>query len=1211
MHIKKIVIQGFKTFKNTTVIENLSPSHNVVVGRNGSGKSNFFAAIRFVLSDQYTRMSKEERQGLIHEGSGTVLSAYVEIVFDNSEGRFPTGKDEVVIRRTIGLKKDDYSLDYKSSTRQDIMQLLESAGFSKSNPYYIVPQGRITSLTNAKDSERLNLLKEVAGAKVFENKLKESTKEMSKTKNQRDKIDEMLEFIEERLSDLDSEKEELKNFQDLEKDKKICEFVLYDRELNEVTNSIEQIDSEYQNGVDESQNFMNELEKRESLIIEIENAIDHSKQSLKLLNIDKTQQTSTFDEISKKIYDVNANLNEIRSNLESYQKSQDSSKKQVQKLEQKIKDREAKVSEKKPRVDALRLSEEELKEEVSFLKTKQNMLYSKQNRYSKFSSVEDRNTWLSNQIQKVLDDKSNAEKALADNQTNLQKSTQELQEIEANVLDLQDTINGPSAQAEIHELEDKLNQLKRQAISENDVRKNLWRDEARIKTILDSLDEEVRKAERQVNQTMDRQQSAGLEAVKRITSRLGLGGVFGPLGELINVNEKYRTAVESVAGNSLFHIVVDNDETASAVMDELFRERAGRVTFMPLNRIHPKDVVYPNSTDCVPLIKKIGFELEIEKAVKQVFGKTIVSIDLERGNQLSREYKLSAITLDGDKADKKGLLTGGYHDHKSSRLESMKTKQDRSREFREQETQLFKIKTEITKKDQQIIGINDDIKRVTNDYETLLSSKTPLKSKLSNLLNKKFRIRDDIKLSQDQISKNQLFIKNVQTKLSDLQNELTSEFQEGLTAEEKVELSQLSQDVARVEKRLNEVSDDLLTQESDLSNIEVELSEDLKPRLKELVKQNQQSNPVNLDTEIQNLTEELENLEEQRVKAESQLSETQDNISSTEAELKKNEASLTKANDQQTKLLRNLENFQKNSEKYLSKRSLLSSRREETQRKIRELGALPEEAFSEFEDITSSQLLHKLNKVTKRLEKFTHVNKKALEQYLNFTKQRDGLVDRRKELTKSEESILELINVLETRKDEAIQRTFEQVSTAFTEVFEKLVPRGIGKLIMQHRDKSSQPRNIVDEDGDVEVGDDEIDLDQNPDSLIDNYTGISIQVSFNSKDDEQQRIEQLSGGQKSLCAIALILAIQKSDPAPFYLFDEIDANLDTQYRTAVANLIHELSQNAQFICTTFRPEMLQVANKFFGVMFNNKISTVSEINRSDALGFIEGQQQRS
>jgi structural maintenance of chromosome 3 (chondroitin sulfate proteoglycan 6) len=102
-------------------------------------------AIRFVLSDAYTSMSREERQLLLHEGSGvtTTMSAYVEIVFDNSDGRFPTQKDEVVIRRTIGLKKDEYSLDKKSASKADVMNLLESAGFSKSNPYYIVPQGRV------------------------------------------------------------------------------------------------------------------------------------------------------------------------------------------------------------------------------------------------------------------------------------------------------------------------------------------------------------------------------------------------------------------------------------------------------------------------------------------------------------------------------------------------------------------------------------------------------------------------------------------------------------------------------------------------------------------------------------------------------------------------------------------------------------------------------------------------------------------------------------------------------------------------------------------------------------------------------------------------------------------------------------------------------------------------------------------------------------
>ncbi|KAI0028167.1 RecF/RecN/SMC, partial [Vararia minispora EC-137] len=103
---------------------------------------------------------------------------------------------------------------------------------------------------------------------------------------------------------------------------------------------------------------------------------------------------------------------------------------------------------------------------------------------------------------------------------------------------------------------------------------------------------------------------------------------------------------------------------------------------------------------------------------------------------------------------------------------------------------------------------------------------------------------------------------------------------------------------------------------------------------------------------------------------------------------------------------------------------------------------------------------------------------------------------------------------------------------------------------------------------------------------VDNYTGVAIKVSFNSKVDEGLRIQQLSGGQKSLVALALVFAFQKCDPAPFYLFDEIDANLDAQYRTAVAAMIHELSESAQFITTTFRPEMLVHADKFYGVLFN-------------------------
>ncbi|RSM15709.1 Chromosome segregation protein sudA [Fusarium oligoseptatum] len=228
MYIKQIIIQGFKSYKDQTVIEPFSSKTNVIVGRNGSGKSNFFAAIRFVLSDAYTQMSREERQGLLHEGSGSaVMSAYVEIIFDNSDDRFPTGNKEVVLRRTIGLKKDEYSVDRKVVTKSDVMNLLEAAGFSRSNPYYIVPQGRVTALTNMKESDRLNLLKEVAGTQVYETRRAESLKIMTETNNKREKIDELLKYIKERLDELEEEKEELKAYQNKDREKRCLEYAYY------------------------------------------------------------------------------------------------------------------------------------------------------------------------------------------------------------------------------------------------------------------------------------------------------------------------------------------------------------------------------------------------------------------------------------------------------------------------------------------------------------------------------------------------------------------------------------------------------------------------------------------------------------------------------------------------------------------------------------------------------------------------------------------------------------------------------------------------------------------------------------------------------------------------------------------------------------------------------------------------------------------------
>ena len=152
------------------------------------------------------------------------MTAYVEVIFDNTDRRFPNGLDEMILRRTIGQKKDEYSLDRKNATKSDVMNILESAGFSRANPYYIVPQGRVTALTNMKDPERLNLLKEVAGTHVYETRRQESRRIMEETDNKRAKIDDLLKFIGDRLGELEEEKEELKGFQ--EKDREAFSWLL-------------------------------------------------------------------------------------------------------------------------------------------------------------------------------------------------------------------------------------------------------------------------------------------------------------------------------------------------------------------------------------------------------------------------------------------------------------------------------------------------------------------------------------------------------------------------------------------------------------------------------------------------------------------------------------------------------------------------------------------------------------------------------------------------------------------------------------------------------------------------------------------------------------------------------------------------------------------------------------------------------------------------
>lgn len=249
-----------------------------------------------------------------------------------------------------------------------------------------------------------------------------------------------------------------------------------------------------------------------------------------------------------------------------------------------------------------------------------------------------------------------------------------------------------------------------------------------------------------------------------------------------------------------------------------------------------------------------------------------------------------------------------------------------------------------------------------------------------------------------------------------------------------------------------------------------------------------------------------------------------------------------------------------------------------------------------------------IEKVNKKLKKYSHVNKKAYDQYVNFSEQRESLLKRVDELDKGAAKVQELVESLDRQKDEAINRTFRGVSAHFKDVFKELVPTGEGELVMRTMiDEANETDDEMDDSDDSQSeGGKKPAIDPN-NPKVSLYKGIGINVRF-SEVGENYLMPQLSGGQKALVAMALIFAIQRCDPAPFYLFDELDQALDSTHRAAVANLIQRQANSAdnptQFIVSTFRPELVTVANRCYGISYQNKVSSIHHLSKKDALKFI-------
>ncbi|KAJ4352179.1 Structural maintenance of chromosomes protein 3 [Didymosphaeria variabile] len=1210
-HIKHITIQGFKTYKNQVKTESFSPKSNVIVGRNGAGKTNFFSAVRFVLGDDYENMSKEERQALLHaqEGSGApVQSAYVEVVFDNSDGRFHNSKDEFTLRRTIGLKKDEFSMDRKNATRREVNEMLEAAGLSRSNPFYIVPQGRVATLTNMKDEERLNMLKEISGSSVYEKRRADSLKLMNDTDRSCERIDGLVDDINTRLQELEGEKSELEAYNKNDRERRAILHTLNTRIEERLEADLNRIEARRHNGAADVDSQKAVFVQNELEMDQITDKTTELQSEIDLLTAERTRLEDDRRKASRQKAAIELELNDLTDGQSAAKQTQKQRDRELEQVRQDITARENELSELLPEYTTKKEEEDNVNSQLAEARGQQKRLFDKQGRGASYTSKRQRDDALRTEIDGITMQLATRKSVQMQTDDDIKELRVDIETLETEISDLEANLSNEGDNTIGHgEAVQKTKDAQQVLL---DKQSNLNREQYRLQSQVQNASTQLRHAQSSLNHLLDHATSRGLETLQRLKERHNLTGIYGTVADLIQVPAPYKIATEIAAQASLFHVVCDTDETAAKCISLLNKEKGGRLTFMALNRVSPRNTQIPQTADAQPLLPKLRYDPRFEKAIKHVFGRVVVCPELSICQSLVRTHEgVLALTPDGDRAHRKGGYHGGYFDPSKSKIDAYNKAADLRSQVEELETRESEIRDELDSLRQQVTAAASEVRKAeyqkNHAEDSYIPMRQRLRAKQAELQQKKDRLerfqRNATQIAQD--------INNLASQQSDLEAELASDFKKALTRDEEEQLQSLGGTIRELNKQVAEITSQRSDLESRKAEIEVELRESLRPRLDQLLAQQSGSgNGGNQSTRLKEVQRQLKAVDRTITDLDRQIHELESSRDEASSQLTELEASRAEKEQVNRKIAKAIENHQGNLDKNMQKRAELKKQLDEVQRDLRDLGTLPEDIYRRYAKWSEDKLASELEKVNKALRKFKNVNKKAFQQYEDFTKRREQLIQRRGELNTSRESIENLIEVLDQRKDEAIARTFKQVSKYFSEVFVQLVPAGKGRLIIQRRSDREARRGEDDAEEDARRA---------KGASVENYTGVGIAVSFNSKHDEQQRIQQLSGGQKALCALALVFAIQQCDPAPFYLFDEIDANLDAQYRTAVAEMLRKLSGKGgesgegggQFICTTFRPEMVQVADKCYAVSFVNASSRIDVFDREGALDFVETSQR--
>lgn len=1181
MILKALEMQGFKSFPDKTVLE-FNKGITAVVGPNGSGKSNISDAVRWVLGEQSTKTLRGSKmEDVIFSGTNVRKAkgfAEVTLRLDNTDRSLNKDSDEVsVTRRYYRSGDSEYLVNGESARLRDVNELFMDTGLGRDG-YSIVGQGKIADMVSPKASERRDMLEEAAGISHFRYRRGDAIKRLAQAEENLVRLRDILSELESRVGPLKAQSEKAQKFIVLAGERKNLEIGIW---LNTIDKTGEKMrDQEHKIEIAEASH-----KEAQDELSKIGEMIDKAADGTRDINIKLEEIRNSASGFEEKLSDIDSQIkvaeNSILHNNETIERI-NRDKAAENETEQNI---DAAVS---AAIECIQKAEEQIADA-----TRQMDELSKQEETYRLSSSEfsDMAAALSGEISALS-------VRLADCRVTAETANSSIEEIRSRISAIDESMGTrkddydallkrkADAEASLKEIQDEIVSVKN-AIDGYTLRfENRGKKADSVKLAIDEKQRELHKGQDRVRLLEDLEKNmegyfGAVKAVMKESGRGALRGIYGPVSQLITVKDKYSAAIETALGAAVQNIVVDNETDAKRAMGFLKEHRAGRATFLPITAIKGRVLSEQGLDDQYGFVSiasdLVSYDNKYSEIIRWLLGRTAVAEDIDSAIAIAKKYsyRFRIVTLDGQVINAGGSMTGGS---------------------RVQNAGILSRGNEIERLKGSLASMQKELDGMLSDYKLLLEDASAAKAELEgaegDLLRAKeenIRREGELKLASDKLASVSSGVKELLEEKETLEKRIESVSSGAEAARSQID--ELKETLENKEKELESITGDSKTLQKNREEVASKAAE-IRLRI------------VSLQKDVEANTDEITRLKNRKTGHLDRLSELDEEI--REIEEKNDELrALTKRLSADEKALKaNHGDAQNQINELISQRDELEkqandlrlherAKSEERERLSGDIARLEERKIAmrnEYDNLTSklydeyqltrreaaaleieiddySLAAKRLAELKSQIRALGSVNVSAIEEYKEVSERYEFLSGQINDVETSRAELNKMIDDLTGKMAEQFREQFNRINSCFGQTFIELF--GGGKAELRLEDE----RDVL---------------------------GSDIEIKVQPPGKNVQNINLLSGGEKGLSAIALLFAILKVTPAPFCIFDEVEAALDDVNVSRYAQYVRRMTKNTQFILITHRRGTMEEADVLYGVTMQEKgVSKLLELKTAE------------